>query len=110
MKQAVRQLWHLTSLSNSRQWLSDFGLLAISLLLAIVVWSFVTDQTNPLQRERIENIPLRVENVPPDAGLIPSPPASVAAIIQTTEAVFPSLSSRAFQAVVSLFRLFEGMV
>ncbi len=102
MGQAGRQFWHSLSLANPRQFLSNIGLLFVSLLLTLMIWSFVIEQTNPLQRARVEGIPLRIENVPPNTKLIPPPPASVSAIIQTTDDVLPTLSPRSFQAVVSL--------
>jgi YbbR domain-containing protein len=80
------------------------GLLFISILLAFVVWSFVIEQTDPLKEVRIDNIPLRVENLPPDSKLLPTPPANVSAIVQTTEDVLPTLNGRSFQAVASLLQ------
>jgi YbbR domain-containing protein len=69
-----------------------------------VVWSFVIEQTDPLKEVRIDNIPLRVENLPPDSKLLPTPPANVSAIVQTTEDVLPTLNGRSFQAVASLLQ------
>jgi YbbR domain-containing protein len=100
--QIGREFWRSLSPANPRQLFFNIGLLSVALLLALVVWSFVIEQTNTIRRVRVENIPLRIENIPPDAKLIPTPPASVSAVIQTTEDLLPTLSSRSFQAVVSL--------
>lgn len=100
--QIGREFWRSLSPANPRQLFSNIGLLSVALLLALVVWSFVIEQTNTIRRVRVENIPLRIENIPPDAKLIPTPPSSVSAVIQTTEDLLPTLSSRSFQAVVSL--------
>ena len=108
--QAGRQFWYAALHSNPHQFMSSLGLLVMSLLLALVVWSFVIEQINPLQRVRVENISLRVENIPPETALIPSPPASIAAIIQTSEDALPTLSPRTFQAVVSLEQATPGLL
>jgi len=102
VKQALLQLWHAISLSNPRQLLANIGLFIISLMLAFTVWSFVIEQTNPIKPARVENIALRVENVPANTRLIPTPPASVSAIIQTTEDVLSTLSPKSFQAIATL--------
>jgi diadenylate cyclase len=104
LKQMGRQLWRPAALLDFRQLLSNLGLLFISILLALVVWSFVIEQTDPLKEVRIDNIPLRVENLPPDSKLLPTPPANVSAIVQTTEDVLPTLNGRSFQAVASLLQ------
>jgi len=109
MGQAGQELWRSFSPTNPRQLLSNIGLLSIAFLLAVVVWSFVIDQTNTIRRARVENIPLRVENIPSDTRLIPPPPSTVSAVIQTTEEVLPTLSSRSFQAVVSLHQSNPGL-
>ncbi|MDH3675056.1 MAG: diadenylate cyclase CdaA [Anaerolineae bacterium] len=108
--QAGRQFRYAALHSNPHQFMSSLGLLVMSLLLALVVWSFVIEQINPLQRVRVENISLRVENIPPETALIPSPPASIAAIIQTSEDALPTLSPRTFQAVVSLEQATPGLL
>ncbi|MEW5956436.1 MAG: diadenylate cyclase CdaA [Chloroflexota bacterium] len=100
--QAGRGFCRSMSPLKPRQFLSNIGLFMVAFLLAVVVWSFVIEQTDSIRRVRVENIPLRVENIPSDTKLMPTPPSSVSAVIQTTEEVLPTLSSRSFQAVVSL--------
>jgi len=102
VEQVWRQFWHPSSLLRPRHLLSNIGLIFISLLLTVIVWSFVIEQTNPFRRVRVDNIALRVENIPDEVKLIPAPPATVSAVVQTTDDVLPSLGPRSFQAVVSL--------
>ncbi len=102
IKQVGRSIWHPAALLNPRQQLSNFGLLLISILLTFVVWSFVIEQTDPFKQTRIDNISLRVDNIPPNTRLIPSPPTSISAVVQTTENVLPTLNGRTFQAIAAL--------
>lgn len=107
--QAVHSIWRRPAIPTLNQVWSNLGLLLISLLLALVVWTFVLDQTNPARRALVEEIPLRVENVPPGTALITSPPNRVSAIIQTTGNILETLSTDSFQAVVSLKDLPPGL-
>lgn len=107
--QAVNSIWRRPAMPTLHQLWSNLGLLFIALLLALVVWTFVLDQTNPARRALIEDIPLRVENVPPGTALITSPPANASAIIQTTGNILETLSTDSFQAVVSLKDLPPGL-
>lgn len=107
--QALRSIWRRPAIPTLNQLWSSLGLLFVSLLLALVVWTFVLDQTNPARRALIEDIPLKVENVPPGTALITPPPASVSAIIQTTGNILETLSRDSFQAVVSLKDLPPGL-
>jgi diadenylate cyclase len=100
--QMWRQFWHSSSLFRPRHLLSNIGLIFISLLLTVIVWSFVVEQTNPFRRVRVDDIALRVENIPDEARLIPAPPTTVSAVVQTTDDVLPSLRPGSFQAVVAL--------
>jgi len=100
-KQAIYKLFDPKALLNTRKIFVDLGLLAASLFLALIVWTFVIQQTTPLQIERIENIALTVENIPKNVHLEPAPPKQVAAIIQTTEDILPTLSARSFQAKIA---------
>ena len=65
-------------------------------------------QTDPAQLIRLENIPLQIEDIPPNSVLMSPPPSAVGALIQTTESLRPTLGSRSFQAVVSLANLESG--
>jgi diadenylate cyclase len=104
----ARQLWRRPPMPTPRQLLNSLGLLFISLLLALATWTFVIQSTNPAERVRLENIPLQLENIPPNTTLKSPPPATVSAIIQTTADLRPTLGSRNFQAVASLEGLEPG--
>ncbi|MCA9969011.1 MAG: diadenylate cyclase CdaA [Anaerolineales bacterium] len=78
------------------------GLGVLSLLLALIAWAFVTQQTNPVRQTRIDGIPLRLVDVPADTAVLATPPATVSALVKTTDALLPSLTPDSFQAVASL--------
>jgi diadenylate cyclase len=101
-KQAGLQLWRAAAGANSQQLLSNLGLFLLALLLALVVWSFVFQQSNTIIKARVDNISFQVQNLPPNTRLIPAPPATISAVIQTTEEILPSLSPQSFQAVALL--------
>lgn len=110
LREVGGQVWRASSLAEPRlpllsrvrfrQLVSQGGLLLFALLLALVVWSFVFQQNNTILKARVEGIPLQVLNLPVNTTLIPPPPGSVSALIQTTEEVLPTLSSQSFQATV----------
>jgi diadenylate cyclase len=108
----IRKTWRQARRSSAsltlRHFFSNIGMLVISFLLALATWVFVIQQTDPAQIIRLENIPLQIENVPPNTVLMSPPPSTVGALIQTTESLRPTLGSRSFQAVVSLANLEPG--
>ncbi|MEW5957365.1 MAG: diadenylate cyclase CdaA [Chloroflexota bacterium] len=104
----LRRLWRRPPWPTLRQVLNNAGLLVLSLLLALAIWTFVIQSINPAERVRLENIPLQAENIPPETALMTSLPGTVSAIIQTTADLRPTLGSRSFQAVVSLAGLAPG--
>ena len=108
IRRTARRLWRRPPIPDLRQLLSGLSLLITSLLLALVTWSFVIQQTDPVQRVRLENIPLQIEGLSPNAVLMTSPPNVVAAIIQTPTSLQPTLGSRSFQAIVSLADIASG--
>jgi diadenylate cyclase len=109
ISQVGEQLWTQASLPSLRQIGYNFGVFVVASLLALVAWWFVIEQTNPAQRARVSNIPLRVESIPANVALVTSPPANVSAIIRTTGNVLDTLSTESFQAVVSLKDLEPGL-
>lgn len=109
IKKGARQLWHPDIFREPKSLLSNVGLLSIAVMLSLIVWSFVIEQTNPLQLARVEDIELRVENLPANTRMIPSPPETVSAVIQTTESVLPTLSPESFQATVTLLGKQPGL-
>lgn len=89
--------------------LPQIGLFALSLLLALITWTFVIERTNPARQELFEDIPLQIENIPPGTTLPAAPPATVSIIAQTTNNLLPSLRSSNFQASISLAELSPGV-
>ena len=108
IKQFGHQLGKQSSLLSPRYLLSNLSLLFVSILLAVVAWWFVLEQTNPTGQRRF-NLPLRIENVPSGTALLSSSPANVSAMIQTTNDMLNTLSADSFQAVVSLKGLEPGL-
>ena len=109
MRRLKQKLWQRPSLPTARHLLSNIGLLLLSILLAIQTWSFIIGQTDPPQRTRVSNIPLRVENLSPGMTIVKPLPSAASAIIQTTASVQPTLGADSFQAVVSLQGLSPGL-
>lgn len=109
LRRTVRRLWRRPRLPTARDLLANLSLLFVSLLLALVAWSFVTEQTNPARRALIEDIPLRTADIPSGTILMKPPPATVSALVQTTNDVLPTLRPSTFQAVASLKGLSPGL-
>ncbi|HRV90609.1 MAG TPA: diadenylate cyclase CdaA [Anaerolineae bacterium] len=105
----VGQIWYPNSGFSFRKLFSDLGLLVVAVLLSLVVWSFVIEQTNPFQLARVEGIALRIENQPPNTRIIPPPPETVSAVIQTTTDLLPTLRPGTFQATATLARTTPGL-
>jgi len=100
LHQLKEQLWPTSW--QPRELFINLGLIFLSFMLTLVVWSFVIQQTNAIRKQRIENIPLRIENLPSNVKIISPLMTSISVIVQATESVMPTLSSRSFQAVVTL--------
>ena len=109
LKKGVGALWSPAVFKDSRQLIGNVGMLLVSLLLAMVVWSFVIQQADLIAVARVDGIPLRVEDVPPNVKLIPAPPTTVSAIIQTTRDILPTLSTSGFQATAELENTTPGL-
>ncbi len=109
VREAVQYLQRPPAQMDLRQMLPNIGLWAAALLLALVAWALVIEQTDPAQRELIEDIPLRVLNLPPNLTPVEPLPNFVSAIIQTTASARRTLSPASFQATVSLGDLGSGL-
>ena len=109
LKKGVGALWSPAVFKDPRQLIGNVGMLLVSLLLAMVVWSFVIQQADLIAVARVDGIPLRVEDVPPNVKLIPAPPTTVSAIIQTTRDILPTLSTSGFQATAELENTTPGL-
>lgn len=108
-KHIIGYAWHSAVPNSSRELISNVGLLFLSLALTVVVWSFVQQQTNAIELARVEGIPLRIEGQPPNTKLIPTPPSTVSAIIQTPRDLLPTLSTQSFQAVAKIDKSQPGL-
>lgn len=105
----IKQIWLAIAPANFQQVFTNLGLFIVAALLTMVVWSFVLEQTNPFQLTRVDGITLRIENLPQNTQMIPSPPEQVAAVVQTTEDLLPTLSASGFQAIARLENTAPGL-
>lgn len=102
-------LWWRRPRLAARNLLPQVGMFMLSLLLALITWTFVIERTNPARQELFEDVVLRVENIPPGITLPAAPPTSVSIVAQTTNSLLPSLRSSNFQARISLAGLSPGL-
>ncbi|RME76097.1 MAG: TIGR00159 family protein [Chloroflexi bacterium] len=107
-RRLLKRLWKRPSVPTMRQMVSELGVLGLSVVLAVGTWTFIIQATDPVVQLRLENIPVSVTDMPPNTILMNNPPASISALVQTTESVRQTLGSRSFQAVVSLEGLEPG--
>ena len=98
-----------TTMPESHKLVSDLGLFLTSLLLALTMWAFVIQRTNPVQEERIEDIPLEIVGRPNGTQLLEPLPDEVTAIVKTHDELLPSLTASSFQAAASLAGLTPGL-
>lgn len=98
---AAYQGWRFWRWQGLQTFFTYGGLFLVSILLGLAMWSFVVEQTNPAQRFRVENIPLRAVDLPPGTTLLTPLPATVSAVVQTTADVRPTLRPGSFQAALS---------
>ena len=108
-KQMVGYAWKSAAPQTPHEVFSNIGLLLMSMILTLVLWTFVLQQTNAIETDRVENIPLRIEGLPPNTRLIPAPPTVVSAIVQTPKDVLPTLNSRSFNGVVTIQNTAPGL-
>ncbi|MFW5940361.1 MAG: diadenylate cyclase CdaA [Chloroflexota bacterium] len=106
----IREWWRSGShFPRGEDLLSDLFLLLVAGLLALATWTFVARETNPVQQVRIEDISLRVVDVPPRMQLIDEPPEAIAAVVKAPNAMLESLGPGSFEAQVSLEDLEPGL-
>lgn len=109
----VKSLWdllrRLITQPSWRQFIRGMGMLLLTAVLTVTVWSFVISETNPTARPQIDHITLKVENTPTDLSIVGAPPVTVSAIVRTTEELQSNLRAENFQAVVSLAGLEPGL-
>jgi diadenylate cyclase len=109
LRQAGHLVWSRPAPPDFRQTVSNVVLIITALLLALVVWSFVVQRTNPTRRALVEAINLRIDGLPPNSALVTPAPAIVSASIQTTDQLLATLSPSSFRAFVSLEGLSPGL-
>jgi YbbR domain-containing protein len=102
LRQIKGQLHSIPSHVFTRRTITNLNMWIIALLLALTMWAFVIQQTNPARQTRVTNIPLRLENIPPGTVVLSEVPETVSAVVKTTDELLPSLAPSSFQAVVSL--------
>lgn len=86
----------------SRKGLTNLGLWIVAALLALTAWAFVIQETNPARQTLVEDIPLVVQDIPPNSRILTEMPSTISAVVKTTDALLSSLSPNAFQATISL--------
>jgi diadenylate cyclase len=106
---ATKFLAHRPTLPTAQQLMSNLSSIFIAAILALAVWSFVIEQTNPARRALVEGISLRVQDIPTGTTLTATPPATVSVLVQTTDNTLQTLRPSAFQATVSLAGLQAGL-
>ncbi len=89
--------------------LSRIAFILLSFLLALMVWLFIAERTNPARQILVEGIGLRVESVPDGMAVVNSLPKTVSAIVHATDNVLPNLRPSSFQATISLANLPPGL-
>lgn len=100
---------HRPTFPTTRQLMSNISSLFVAMLLAVAVWSFVIEQTNPARRALVEGVSLRVEDIPSGTTLTATPPATISVLVQTTDNTLATLRPSAFQATVSMTGLNAGL-
>jgi diadenylate cyclase len=95
--------------ANWRSWLRNAGWLLVAMLIALGLWTFVIEETNPTERPQFNNIPLRVEDLAPGTTIMSPLPENVAVTVRTTADMIPTLNTNSFQAFISLADLDAGL-
>lgn len=100
---------HRFSLPGLRQILSHATYLLLAAILALLTWVIIIEQTNPTQRVRIDQVALRLDDLPAQTALNQPLPTTISLNIQTTADQLPTLRAESFQAVVSAAGLQPGL-
>jgi diadenylate cyclase len=94
---------------NWHGWLRTVGWLLVAMLMALALWTFVIEETNPTERPQFNNIPLRVEDLAPGTTIMSPLPENVVVTVRTTADIIPTLNTNSFQAYVSLADMGAGL-
>lgn len=81
----------------------NWGIGVLSLVLAVSLWVYVTDQQNPDVTGRVTGtVPIEVVNVPPNQAVVSLSQESVTVRARASESVFESLTAEDFRATIDL--------
>lgn len=109
LRLAVDKLPSLRQGANWRGWLRTAGWLIVAMIIALGLWTYVIEETNPTERPQFSNIPLRIEDLPPGTTIMSPLPETIAVTVRTTADIIPTLNTNSFQAYVSLADLGAGL-
>lgn len=109
LRLAFTKLPSLRQGTNWRDWLRTAGWLLVAMIMALALWTFVIEETNPTGRPQFSNIPLHIEDLPPGTTIMSPLPENIAVTVRTTADVIPTLNNNSFQAYVSLADLSAGL-
>jgi YbbR domain-containing protein len=84
-------------------------MLVVALLLGLATWAYVIQDLSPTRQDRVDDITLRVLDLPPQTALITEPPQQVAAVVKATNEMLATLGPSSFDASVSLAGLSPGL-
>ncbi|MDT8304639.1 MAG: diadenylate cyclase CdaA [Anaerolineae bacterium] len=101
--------WRASTRPASNGALSNSAMLLLATLLALATWMFVIQQTNPIVEQRIENVPLRVEEAGPNLQMMSELPDTVTVVAKATDRIIPTLGPSSFRARVDLSTLDVGL-
>jgi diadenylate cyclase len=102
----LREGWGIPEFPQTRR--EMLGNVVVGILLALSVWWFVLETTDPLPQVRVDGIPLDVPTVV-NGVVVSSPlPDTVAAVVQTTEGREETISANTLRATLSLEGLEAG--
>lgn len=105
----LRAWWRVSTEAPIGSAMSNLGLLALAILMALATWMFVVQQTNPITNQRIDNVPLIIEGPPEGLRLMNELPGTVTVLARTSDRLLPSLSPSSFRATVDLSDLEPGL-
>ncbi len=90
------------------QFLQNTGLLLVTAVITLTIWSFVIAQTNPTVREVFDNVALEVGSPAPGLDRVNDAPQSIAITVRTTENILNSLRADNFRATVNIDQFGPG--
>jgi diadenylate cyclase len=101
--------WRVSTEAPAGSAMSNVGLLALAVLMALATWMFVIQQTNPITDRRIDNVPLLVEGPADGIRLMNELPETVTIVAKTSDRLLSSLTPDSFQATLDMRSLAPGL-